>query len=309
MTDRHSKPCQVYHRDYDTFRSTAGDKATLPQGREAGERKEEQPHDGSYPLTRSELMRAEDANPDTGTNYRIDGLRNVNVRIVARQKVRDSPYSRGLSSLRRSKRPSMLATASPTGDSQQLPQYLLDESRAGSIPRQTGTVKWFSDAKGFGFIIPDSGSENIFVHYTSIWATNHRTLLEGERVEFFEVVGQKGVSAEQVIVLSHREKEILRSSYDDPDTSTLDDEFERMIAEMERKQIELESKEVRKEDRNTVNAGSRTTNGDDYVVMPQANSLAESFINTTDNMSVLVRAATTTEGSQGRGIPQDEGSS
>lgn len=46
---------------------------------------------------------------------------------------------------------------------------------------------------------------------------------------------------------------------------------------------------------NTAIAGSRTTNGDDHVVMPQANSLAESFTNTTDNMSVLVRAATTTE--------------
>jgi len=46
---------------------------------------------------------------------------------------------------------------------------------------------------------------------------------------------------------------------------------------------------------NTANAGPRTTNGDDHVVMPQANSLAESFTNTTDNMSVLVRAATTTE--------------
>ncbi|KAK5083219.1 hypothetical protein LTR24_007847 [Lithohypha guttulata] len=96
----------VYHRDYDTFRSTVGDKATLSQGREAEEQNEQRPYDGLSPLTGSELIRAEDFNSGSNTNYRIDGLQNVDVRIVARPKVHDYPYSRGVSSLRRSKRPS-----------------------------------------------------------------------------------------------------------------------------------------------------------------------------------------------------------
>jgi CspA family cold shock protein len=67
--------------------------------------------------------------------------------------------------------------------------------------RTTGTVKWFNDAKGFGFVTPEDGSKDCFVHHSAIQATGFRTLAEGERVEFDVVQGQKGPSAENVVRL------------------------------------------------------------------------------------------------------------
>ena len=64
--------------------------------------------------------------------------------------------------------------------------------------RTTGTVKWFNDAKGFGFITPAGGGRDCFVHHTAIQATGFRTLAEGETVEFDMVEGSKGPSAENV---------------------------------------------------------------------------------------------------------------
>ncbi|MEW5944615.1 MAG: cold shock domain-containing protein [bacterium] len=62
----------------------------------------------------------------------------------------------------------------------------------------SGTVKWFNDKKGFGFIeIP--GSEDIFVHYTSIKGDGYRSLKEGQRVEFDIVEGPKGKQASNVV--------------------------------------------------------------------------------------------------------------
>ena len=66
------------------------------------------------------------------------------------------------------------------------------------MPRVTGTVKWFNDAKGFGFITPDNGSKDCFVHHTAIKADGFRSLTEGERVEFDIVDGAKGPAAEYV---------------------------------------------------------------------------------------------------------------
>lgn len=64
--------------------------------------------------------------------------------------------------------------------------------------RTTGRVKWFNESKGFGFITPDDGSKDCFVHYTAIQGNGFRTLAEGEQVEFDVTEGPKGPAAENV---------------------------------------------------------------------------------------------------------------
>jgi CspA family cold shock protein len=66
--------------------------------------------------------------------------------------------------------------------------------------RQTGTVKWFNDEKGFGFITPESGAD-LFVHYRSIQSTGFKSLKEGQQVSFIAVQGQKGMQADEVQVI------------------------------------------------------------------------------------------------------------
>ena len=62
----------------------------------------------------------------------------------------------------------------------------------------TGTVKWFNDSKGFGFITQDSGGDDVFCHHTAIQAQGFRTLAEGQKVEFDVVKGPKGLPAANV---------------------------------------------------------------------------------------------------------------
>ena len=69
------------------------------------------------------------------------------------------------------------------------------------MARVFGTVKWFNDAKGFGFITPENGEKDCFVHHTAIEADGFRSLAEGERVEFEIVQGQKGPMAKNVKVI------------------------------------------------------------------------------------------------------------
>jgi CspA family cold shock protein len=65
----------------------------------------------------------------------------------------------------------------------------------------TGTVKWFNDSKGFGFLTRDDGEKDVFVHHSVIQGQGFRSLVEGQRVEFDVVQGQKGPAAENVVAV------------------------------------------------------------------------------------------------------------
>ena len=65
----------------------------------------------------------------------------------------------------------------------------------------TGTVKWFNDAKGYGFITPDEGGKDVFVHFSAIGGDGYKSLPEGAKVEFEESEGQKGPEAKNVILV------------------------------------------------------------------------------------------------------------
>ncbi len=62
----------------------------------------------------------------------------------------------------------------------------------------TGSVKWFNEQKGYGFITPDGGGEDLFIHHSNIIAEGFRTLQEGQKVEFVAAPGRKGPEATNV---------------------------------------------------------------------------------------------------------------
>lgn len=64
---------------------------------------------------------------------------------------------------------------------------------------EIGTVKWFNEKKGYGFICPDHGGPDVFVHHTAIEMTGFKTLSDGQRVEFESMKGPKGIQAKRVV--------------------------------------------------------------------------------------------------------------
>ena len=69
----------------------------------------------------------------------------------------------------------------------------------------TGTVKWFNDAKGFGFIEPEAGGEDVFAHFSAIQMDGFRTLKQGGRVSFEVVLGPKGRMAQNITAVGSAE--------------------------------------------------------------------------------------------------------
>ena len=65
----------------------------------------------------------------------------------------------------------------------------------------TGTVKWFNADKGYGFITPDEGGKDLFVHFSAIQGSGYRSLAEGAKVEYTAEQGAKGMQATNVVVL------------------------------------------------------------------------------------------------------------
>ncbi len=66
----------------------------------------------------------------------------------------------------------------------------------------TGKVKWFNEAKGYGFIEPDGGGRDVFVHYSAIQGEGYKTLSEGQMVDFEIIQGEKGPQASNVVKAS-----------------------------------------------------------------------------------------------------------
>jgi CspA family cold shock protein len=106
-------------------------------------------------------------------------------------------------------RPLRRANVEPLASADRLcytPARLAREQEIGHVARSqkeakqmvTGTVKWFNDSKGFGFITQDNGGEDVFCHHTAIQTEGFRTLAEGQKVSFDVAKGPKGLQAQNV---------------------------------------------------------------------------------------------------------------
>jgi cold shock protein len=85
-----------------------------------------------------------------------------------------------------------------------VPRHLLARSRSwqgGEGNMATGTVKWFNAEKGYGFITPDEGGKDLFVHFSAIQGTGYKSLDEGAKVEYEAQEGEKGPQAANVSVV------------------------------------------------------------------------------------------------------------
>jgi CspA family cold shock protein len=85
-----------------------------------------------------------------------------------------------------------------------------------------GTVKWFNDAKGFGFIEPEGGGEDVFAHFSAIQMVGFRTLKQGEKVEFELTQGPKGQLAQNIRSVAPAPEEVVAATPSTPMGSGLD---------------------------------------------------------------------------------------
>jgi len=77
----------------------------------------------------------------------------------------------------------------------------INPRRNEDMATETGTVKWFNEGKGFGFIAPDNGGKDLFAHFKEIQGGGFKTLAENQRVEFEVTMGQKGPQASRIRAL------------------------------------------------------------------------------------------------------------